>query len=283
VIHSGLLSTLLAFQTMVLMAAGVTSAQDRAPGNPRGVDPAAVRTGGALFRERCAECHGSDAKGVQGHDLTRLWTSGATDERVFQTIRAGVPSTLMPSSSAPDDEVRAIVSYLHSLNEVNAGTAPAEKATAETARGDTEPGERLFWSTCGSCHAVNGRGGRLGPDLSRIALTLSREALTRAIRAPTASTGSPYQAVTLVTRDGQRIRGARKSEDAFSIQIMDTHEQLRGYLKASLREVIRDPGSLMPAFAPDRLSDRDLDDLLVFLNTLGGSGPGPSSGRGRGR
>jgi putative heme-binding domain-containing protein len=145
-------------------------------------------------------------------------------------------------------------------------------------------GERIFWSTCGGCHAVNGRGGRLGPDLSRIALTRSPEALSRAIRAPTVSTGSAYQAVTLVTRDGQRIRGARKSEDAFSIQIMDTHEQLRGYLKASLREVIRDPGSLMPAFGPDRLSDRDLDEVVTFLNTLRGSGPGPSSpGRGRGR
>jgi putative heme-binding domain-containing protein len=189
VIYSGFLNRLLAFQTMVLIAAGVTIAQDRPAGNPR--------------------------------------------------------------------ESEATV----------AGS-----------------GERIFWSTCGSCHAVNGRGGRLGPDLSRIALTRSPEALSRAIRAPTVSTGSAYQAVTLVTRDGQRIRGARKSEDAFSIQIMDTHEQLRGYLKASLREVIHDPGSLMPAFGPDRLSDRDLDAVVVFLNTLRGSGPGPSSsGRGRGR
>jgi putative heme-binding domain-containing protein len=201
--RSDFLNTLLAFQTMVLIAAGVTIAQDRPPGNPREADPASV---------------------------------------------------------------------------------PAENAAAETAQGNTGSGERIFWTTCGSCHAVNGRGGRLGPDLSRIALTRPPEALSGAIRLPTASTGSAYQAVTLVTRDGQRIRGARKSEDAFSIQIMDTHEQLRGYLKASLREVIHDPGSLMPAFGPDRLSDRDLDEVVAFLNTLRGSGPGPSSpGRGRGR
>jgi cytochrome c oxidase cbb3-type subunit III len=271
---SRIIAMTLVFGTMGLTAAGVAGAQDRASGSAPGPDPAAVRTGGAVFRERCAECHGSDAKGVPGHDLTRLWRSGATDERVLQTIRAGVPNTLMPSSSAPDAELRTVVSYLRSLDEV---------APEEAARGDRDRGERLFWSTCGSCHAVNGRGGRLGPDLSRIAPSQSREGLVRAIRAPTASPGSAYRAVTLVLRDGQRIRGARKSEDAFSIQIMDTHEQLRGYLKSRLREVIRETASLMPAFGPDRLSDQQLDDLVVFLNPRRGSGPDPSAGRGRGR
>ena len=279
----------MALISAALAAPGVTVAQDRAPGTSRDADQAAVRTGGALFRERCAECHGSDAKGVTGHDLTRLWTSGATDDRVFQTIRSGVPNTIMPSSSAPDEELRSVVRYLRSLNDA----AIAGPATPETSRGtstgtststgvlDTNHGEAVFWSTCGSCHAVNGRGGRLGPDFTRMGPTQSREALISAIRAPTPSSAAGYEAVTLVTRDGQRIRGAMKSEDAFSIQIMDTHEQLQGYLKARLREVIREPASLMPAFGPDRLTDRDLDDLVAFLNTRRGSSPGPGRGRGR--
>ena len=158
----------------VIIAQGVPSAQDRAAGTPQDADQAAVRTGGALFRERCAECHGSDAKGVPGHDLTRLWTSGATDERVFQTIRSGVPNTIMPSSSAPDEELRSVVRYLRNLNDA----AIAGPAAPETSRGtstststgvlDINHGEAVFWSTCGSCHAVNGRGGRLGPDFTRI-------------------------------------------------------------------------------------------------------------------
>jgi hypothetical protein len=72
----------------------------------------------------------------------------------------------------------------------------------------------------------------------------------------------------LTTRAGQRIRGARKGEDAFSIQIMDTHERLQGYLKADLRDVSRDSKSLMPDYGPDAVNDRDLDDLLAFLSTL---------------
>jgi len=220
-------------------------------------DPAGAQRGGALFRERCAECHGGDGKSVAGHDLTRLFTSGATDERVLQTIRGGVPNTLMPSSNAPDDEIRALVAYLRSLNGPGASTA---------SRGNAENGERIFWASCGGCHVVNGRGGRLGPELSRIAQDPA--ALAQAIRDPNASIPSGYQTVTIVTRDGQRIRGTRKGEDAFSIQIMDARGQLQGYLKSTLREVVSETSSLMPAFGPDRLNDRDLDDLLQFLGTL---------------
>jgi len=240
----------------LMSIAAITIAQDRPIGAPDGA--AQVRAGAALFRERCTECHGPDAKGVTGHDLTRLWTSGASDERVFQTIRQGVPNSIMPSSSAPDEEVRALVSYLRSLNPIG----PTDAATGQAANG-----ERIFWSQCGSCHAINGRGGPLGPNLSPTAQGRARDSLTRAIRDPKASVPAGYQPVTLVTRDGRRIRAIRKSEDAFSIQIMDTGGHLRGYLKADLREVVRETTPLMPAFGLDRLSNEELADVLTFLST----------------
>jgi putative heme-binding domain-containing protein len=219
----------------------------------------AVQAGGALFRERCADCHGAEAKGDRGPDLTRLWTADGADARVFQVIRSGVPGSIMPPSQATDEQIRAVIAYLRGIS-----TAAAVAGS----RGNVSKGEATFWSSCGGCHRINGRGGRLGPDLSRIATSQSREALARAIRDPSASIASGYEAVTLVTRDGQRIRGARKGEDAFSIQIMDTRERLQGYVKAELKEVSRETQSLMPASGPDRLNDAALDDLLEFLGTL---------------
>ena len=79
--------------------------------------------------------------------------------------------------------------------------------------------------------------------------------------------------MTLVTEGGQRIRGAIKSEDSFSILIVDTDERLQGYLKADLQAVMRGESSLMPEFGPDRLSDPALDDLLRYLGTLRGTAP----------
>ena len=97
---------------------------------PGQVNPATIETGGPLFRERCADCHGGDAKGPRGPDLTGLWIDAAADERAFQTIRTGIPGSIMPSSSAPDDELWAIVSYLRSISTAGAGERSAGNATA---------------------------------------------------------------------------------------------------------------------------------------------------------
>ena len=246
------------FVLVFVLAARAAAAQ--APASPASGD---VASGTGLFQTRCADCHGIDAKGVHGPDLTVVFANGATDDRVFQTIRLGVPGTEMPASNAPDVELRAIVAYLHTLS----------PSTNEPASGNVANGERIFSSSCASCHRVNGRGGALGPDLSRIGASRSRALLTREVRDASAVIAPGYQPVTLVKTDGQRIRGARKNEDAYSIQIMDTREQLQGYRKADLREVIAEKKSLMPDFTADRLKDGDLADLVGYLSTLRGAGP----------
>jgi len=139
-----------------------------------------VRRGAALFAETCAACHGADAKGDNGPNLTALWAGGAADDRVVQTIRRGIPGTVMPPSTATDEEVRAIVAYLKTL-------AAPPPAAGENARAAPERPQR----------------------------------------------------VVLVTAGGERIRGERRNEDAFSIQIADDGGRLRGFLKKDLRDIVR--------------------------------------------
>ena len=238
-----------------LAPSGAGAGQDGVA-NPFEGDPAARRAGAALYGTRCADCHGADARGISGPDLTALWEVGTSDARVFQTVRRGSPGSIMPSSSAPDDEIWAVVAYLKGISTVPPG---------EFVTGDADHGREIFRSTCARCHRVDGRGGRLGPDLSRVTRTRSRASLTQAIRDPSAAVAVGYRTVTLSTRDGREIRGVKKREDAFSIQLVDTDERLQGYLRADL-EAVRDVAeSLMPVFGPDRLTGRDLDDLLRFL------------------
>ena len=40
-----------------------------------------------------------------------------------------------------------------------------------------------------------------------------------------------YEPVTLTTPEGQQVRGVKKNEDLFSVQIMDTRERIQGYKK----------------------------------------------------
>jgi putative heme-binding domain-containing protein len=238
-----------------------TNAQGRPAKNPHEGNEDAIRSGMGFFRRSCADCHGMDARGYRAPDLTEVVAGGATDDRLFDTIRKGVPGTEMPSSNALDDEIWKLIAYLRSL-----GTPTATAGVS----GNAENGAKVFKGSCSVCHVVNGAGGRLGPDLSRIGAARSRAALTREIRTPSEYIRPGYEPVTLVTRAGERIRGVRKNEDSFSIQIMDTRERIQGYVKTTLREVINEPRSLMTDYTPERLNDRDLNDLVTYLGGLRG-------------
>lgn len=226
--------------------------------NPHLGNEASIRNGTVLYRVRCGDCHGLDARGYRGPDLTAVLTT-VTDERLFQTIRKGVSGTEMPPSRASDDDILTVIAYLRKLGGANAPEGPV---------GNVENGERIFSSQCAMCHRGGGRGGRLGPDLSRIGVARSRAALVREIRTPSEWVPPGYETVTVVTSDGQKVRGAKKNEDAFSIQVMDVRQRLQGYLRSSLREVVYEKESLMPVYGPDRLSDSDLNDVVGYLTTL---------------
>jgi putative heme-binding domain-containing protein len=231
--------------------------------NPFEGDSSAVTAGGALYAGRCADCHGGDAKGSRGPDLTQRWAKGATDESTFATIRSGVPGSIMPPSSAPDHELWAIVAYLRSI-----GVAPQLVSSGDPARG-----RALFVAECLQCHRVGAEGGALGPDLTRIGLVRSREALVTSLREPSASVPAGFHTVELVSR-GERIEGVMKAEDAFSIQVLTTDGRLLGLSKASLTKLMPRAESLMPVYSPAKLPDAALEDLLAYLGTLRSTGSG---------
>ena len=232
--------------------------------NPLARDTKAIEQGRVMFRGRCAVCHGIDAKGYRGTDLTSgEWMHGGGDADLFRTISRGVPGTEMPAGpNLSDDEVWMLVSYLRTL-----ATGPAA-----TEGGDAGRGETLFWArdrlNCGQCHMIGERGGRIGPNLSRIGSARSRAALEREIRQPGEVIPIGFETVTVVTRDGRRIRGVRKNEDTFSIQLMTGSEDILSFFKRDLNDVVAEPQSLMPAYTSERLPDTDLQDLIRYLRTL---------------
>jgi hypothetical protein len=88
------------------------------------------------------------------------------------------------------------------------------------------------------------------------------------VRQPNATIPRGYRTITLVTTSGERIDGVEKSEDAYSIQIMDEDQRLLGFRKADLERVVRRGDSPMPQFRRGRISDDELQDILAFLGTL---------------
>jgi cytochrome c oxidase cbb3-type subunit III len=247
------------------VASASVNAQTPAGKNSFEGDQTAIRSGMGLFRARCADCHGMDARGVRGPDITQVWASGRTDDGLFTTIKNGIPGTEMPPQPRLfDHETWQILAYLRTL---------AATARSEPARGNAENGEKIYRVQCLACHRVNGVGGRLGPDLSRIGAARSREVLELRIRGGVEGFLPGYEPVTLTPGTGETVVGVKKNEDLFSVQIMDTRERIQGYDKASLKQMQNNPRSAMPAFGTNRISESDLDDLIRYLQTLRGFDP----------
>jgi len=264
-----LAASLLLFGIVAVVSPDGARAQDaeKPRTNPLQGNPTALKQGQNIYRGRCAVCHGIDAKGYRGSDLTTGdWVHGGSDAQIFQTIRAGVAGTEMPGhGNMSEEEIWMVITYLRTLS-APGGPAPE--------RGDAARGEQLFWArdrgNCGQCHMVGPRGGRIGPNLTRIGAARSVAALEREIRRPAEVIPVGFETVTIVTKDGKRIRGARKNEDTFSVQIMTASEDILSFSKKDVEVVPELERSLMPAYGPERLGDGDLADVVRYLRSLRG-------------
>ena len=259
------------------LVGGPLGAQDVPPTSEFADDPEAIRIGMGVYRLRCADCHGTDARGVRAPGLTQLWASGRTDEGIFRTITQGVPGTIMRPIDrirTRDTEIWQVIAYLRSIS----------TPTTTHPMGDAGRGEQIFQASCSVCHQVNSAGGRLGPDLSRIGAARSVDALVDRIRgeremrimATRATVGGAmvidknFAQTSLTAVSGESMQGVKNNEDLFSIQVMDMAGRIQGFDKEALQMLEVSTESLMPAFGPETLSDAALEDLVSYLVTLRG-------------
>lgn len=163
-------------------------------------------------------------------------------------------------------EGESIVAYLHSLK----SNPPDEKI-----KGDAALGQDLFFGSgkCSQCHMYAGRGGRLGPDLTSIRADRRVAELKEAILNPDKSMPRGYATMEGTLRSGKLIRGVIKSEDTFSIEIMDEKEKLQCFLKEDFRELKKPHKSLMPVPA---LNPAQVDNVLAFLKSPAPAGLPPA-------
>lgn len=159
------------------------------------VDSQRVSEGQRLFEKSCTACHGQNAQGGRGPDLTGKLRRGSLESEIVDNIISGIAGTQMPPFPMPVDDARAIVAYLRSLS---AG-GPDLAVT-----GDASAGQQLFFGAadCGRCHMYRGQGGRLGPDLTRIGEAQTVRELQAAISKPHKDLTRGFETVEVRMKDG---------------------------------------------------------------------------------
>lgn len=224
-----------------------------------------IRLGQRYFERQCSRCHGFDAKGndeTGAPDLTGRLNRASSDAGIFNIIREGVPGTAMlpVDSEVPDATVWQLVSYIGSLR--------YDPASVELA-GDADSGARLFngAADCSSCHMIEGEGGRMGPDLSRVGENRTPDDLMTALVNPDADVDPRWWQLRVTDREGSVRQGFRMNEDSFSLRIMDENAELWSYPKNRIANYDRIETSTMPSY-DGRLTESELDDLVAYLFSL---------------
>jgi cytochrome c oxidase cbb3-type subunit 3 len=263
---------LLALAAALLFIPGTILAQEK---NPFAGDPKAAKLGESQFRINCAFCHGLGARGGgRGPDLTRAQKKhGSKDEDLYHTINEGVPGTAMPANGTTGqgvgmtaEEIWEVITYIRSVEKK---AIPA---------GDVAKGDALFHGApgCATCHMMNGKGGRLGPDLSSIGAARSTDSLVESVRSPsrrlawgliesTKEFPQEYLSVNVETADGRKFSGVVLNEDNFSLQMMDMREQIHVFEKDKLKSCDISRESRMPTYDSKALSDSELQDIVAYL------------------
>lgn len=218
--------------------------------------------GARLFRQKCAACHGLKGTGDFGADLTReQFRYGSSDAALYRTIRGGISASEMPGMGLlPEKHIWQMVTYVRSLS---------RRSPVERLSGDPANGEKLFFEKgqCARCHIVNGRGGRLGNELSDIGWMRSPQHLRVSILNPNEAVSRRYWSFQVTDREGRIIEGIRVNEDTYSIQILDLEENFHSLWKRDLPEIRVQKTSWMPSYE-DSFTRNELDDLVAYLYSL---------------
>ena len=100
---------------LLAVIAGAAAAEDK---NPYTGDEAAIADGRTLWAETgCYSCHGENAEGALGPDLTDdLWVYRPTDATLFRAIAQGRSGTNMVgwSHTLSPDQIWKIIAYIRS-------------------------------------------------------------------------------------------------------------------------------------------------------------------------
>lgn len=246
--------------------------------NPFAGKPEAVAAGARLYELACQSCHGGEARGSERAPALAggSFRRGNLDGEIFLNIQNGIPSTQMPPfKRLSSDQIWQLVSYIRSLN------APATSSSTgnEAVAGNLLAGEQLFFgkANCAACHEINARGASVGPDLSSAA-RLSADLLKQKIVDPSTSTNqnargrrrTPGGVVVVKTKDGKELRGIRRSEDTYSMVLVDATGKLHLLEKKNLTDIRTEAGSLMPGDYSKKLSEAEIQNLVAYLKSCDG-------------
>jgi cytochrome c oxidase cbb3-type subunit 3 len=225
--------------------------------------PAQVEAGQNAFLQQCAFCHGKDTGGGEdGPDLTRSKLVGAdkNGDQIGPVVRAGRPATGMPRFTVSDQELAALVAFIHTQRTIAESQNGKRKGveTADLKTGNVAAGKQYFNGPgkCASCHSPTG-------DLAGVAKRNDGLKLMERLMYPRGAKSK----MTVTTASGETITGEAAYQDEFNVALRDSSGHYRSWPASKVTVKIDDPAEAHVELL-SKYTDTDIHNLMAYLLTL---------------
>lgn len=240
------------------------------------VDPAAADRGRAVWAAECITCHGTQARGTErGPNLVRsvLVLHDRVGSELGPFLKKGHQTQSgRPSASITDAQAVDLAHFLRQrINDTLRGSPIFREGDVVT--GDPRAGEAFFNGEggCAACHTAASRSLRGIATRIPSPIDLQQRMLFPAsARGRGAGAGPNPNAVTVtVTPPGGRaVSGVMVQLDDFYVTLRDSTGAIRVIRRTRDTQVVKNDPLQAHHELLDRLTDRNIHDVVAYLVTL---------------
>ncbi len=184
------------------------------------------------------------------------------------------------------EQIQAVLTYLQTLggeSDIEAVAKFKEKIPETSGEAvvqwvppidvDIKEGELVFFDesrgvTCSKCHVLNGKGSKVGPDLTGIGAVQTPQYLIESVLKPSAIIVKGFETMYLMTNDGMAYNGLLVSQDEDEVVLMvDEDGEMEEYVfyPDEIAQMQKQDVSIMPGNFQDMLTTKEFYGVILFL------------------
>jgi putative heme-binding domain-containing protein len=184
------------------------------------------------------------------HNLLTASQVANLDARVSE-LTTGLPSE--------DDRIRKLIEV--------------RSSEFHDARANEPEGAKIFEKHCATCHAVQGKGTQIGPQLDGVGgRGLAR--LMEDVLDPNRNVDPAFRTITLVMSDGRIVSGLKRRNEGQTLILVNNEGKEFEVGESDIEARQQTALSLMPSNFGETLGQAEVRDLVAFLLTLRAAPPG---------
>src|SRR4029079_3182504 len=134
------------------------------------------------------------------------------------------------------------------------------------AKGHPSGGHQLYNQTCGKCHLLFGKGGKIGPDLTSYKRDDLRGMLLNVVN-PSAEIREGFENYVVRTTDGRTLTGFIADQDTNVVILRGADGQNISLSREEIEDLRATKVSLMPEGQLKALTDQQIRDLFAYLRS----------------